>query len=113
MSVEVTLNVKELDRIIAQLPDAVERVVDQQAHAVYATARHDAPRKTGRLQDDSDVEPGEDRFTRYVHFKAPYAAYVELGTRFFAGRFFLTRTLERRRNAFADAFQGLAGLVKE
>jgi len=59
------------------------------------------------------VEPGEDRYTRYIHFKAPYALYVHEGTRRMIGRPFLRRAIERRRKAFGEAFQSLAGLVKD
>ena len=113
MGVEVTLDIKELDRIVAQLPDAVERVVEAQSDAIYAVAKHGAPRKSGRLQDDSDVESGEDRYTRYIHFRAPYALYVHEGTRYMMGRPFLRIAIEQRRKAFQEALQSLAGLMKE
>lgn len=113
MGVTATLNIAELDRIIAQLPDAVERVVEAQTDAIYAMGKHDAPRKSGRLQDDSDVEPGETRYTRYIHFKAPYALWVHDGTRHMAARPFLRAALERRRLAFQEALSSLAGLIRE
>jgi hypothetical protein len=39
MPTEITVNVKVLERLIAELSDAVERVVDEQAHGAHEDAR--------------------------------------------------------------------------
>lgn len=111
MSVEVTLNTRGLDALLAHWDDAIEHIVESVAYNVLSDAQGRAPVKTGYLRNSGRVEPAEDRFSRYVHFAANYALYVHEGTRFMTGRPFLRQAIEHQRGSFQDAFSVLGKLA--
>lgn len=111
MSVTVTLNTKGLDALLTHWDDALEAIVVKVANDVLSDAQGRAPVKTGYMRDSGRVEPAEDRFSRYVHFTAPYSAYLEYGTRYMSPRPYLLPALEHQRGAFQDAFSVLGKLA--
>lgn len=118
MAVTVTLNTKGLDALLAGGFDAaVEVAVVQVATAVYNESQTHVPVRTGYLKASGAVEPAENRFSRYIHYSAPYAAYLEFGTRYMTPRAYLMPALEVVRSrgedmqrAFVAELQRLAGV---
>ncbi len=117
MGVEVSIDTRGLDALLAGWDDGVERVVEKVAYDVLATAQQNIRRnhqiRTGNMLNSGAVEPGEDRYTRYVHFTAGYSAYQELGTRYMAGRPFLLPAVEHHRRSLQDDFSALIGSLVE
>lgn len=82
MSVDVSVRIEGLDRlraIIERAERALPRIIDFLAEAIEVYAWALAPRRTGRLA--SGIRRGGTGLQRYVTVGAPYAAYVEYGTR--------------------------------
>lgn len=113
MGVQVTLNTGPLDALLAGWGDGVGKLLDTIANDVLAEAQGIAPVRTGNLRNSGRVEPGDDQYSRYVHFTAEYAAYVEFGTRFMSARPFLTPAVEHHRRSFQDGFSALIGSLVE
>ena len=118
MAVTVTLNTKGLDALLAGGFDAaVEAAVVVVAKAVYDESQTRVPVRTGYLKSSGAVEPAEDRFSRYIHYSAPYAWFVEGGTVHMHAHPFLMPALEVVRSrhddmqrAFVAELQRLAGI---
>ena len=94
MSIEFGMNVEgieELQRALDKLPGlmhtAVERALDRVGADIHNDARRMCPVRIGRLRD-SIYHKVED-WVLTVGAKAPYAVYVELGTRYTEPRYFL------------------------
>ncbi len=107
MGVEVSIDTRGLDALLAGWDDGVERVVEKVAYDVLADAQRRAPVRTGYLRNSGQVEPAEDRFSRYIHFRAGYAAYVEYGTRRMRPQPYLTPAVERHRRTLQEDFRAL------
>jgi hypothetical protein len=69
--------------------DAVQRV----AQLMFAEAVRLCPVRTGYLQSTIRLEP-RGKWTFLLSARAPYASFVEWGTRFIAPRLFMTRAIE-------------------
>jgi len=65
------------------------------AESIKETAQRIAPVRTGYLRSTIFTEAAE--WTVKVGASAPYAAYVEYGTRFMQGRRFLSQAVEMHR----------------
>ena len=95
MSIEFGMNVegiedlqRALDRLPHTMDTAVRRALERVGEDIHMDARRMCPVKTGRLRD-SIYHKVED-WILVVGAKAPYAAYVEFGTRYIDPRYFLT-----------------------
>ena len=114
MGVEVTLNTRLLDALLAGWDDAVGHILDKTANDVLAGAQQNIRRngqiKTGNMLNSGAVEPGDDQWSRYVHFLANYSGFQENGTRYMAGRPFLRPSVEHERLPFQEAFSALGKL---
>jgi hypothetical protein len=69
--------------------DAVQRV----SQLMFADAVRLCPVRTGFLQSTIRLEP-RGKWTFLLSARAPYASFVEWGTRFIAPRLFMTRAVE-------------------
>ena len=101
MSVELEIHVEGLDdvrRKMETLSSAMKRQVHdalvQQGEILKNTAQSFAPRRTGYLE--STIFARVEEWILKVGATAPYAAFVEFGTRFIFPRRFLARALEYR-----------------
>jgi HK97 gp10 family phage protein len=118
MSVELEIHVEGLDdlrRKMETLSSAMKNHVHdalmQQGEVLKNTARSFAPRRTGYLE--STVFARVEEWILKVGATAPYAAFLEFGTRFIFPRRFLDRALEycmpslvnRLNQAIAQAIQ--------
>ncbi len=113
MSVSVTLDTKGLDALLAHWDAGVAAILDKVAADVLAESQRTVPVVTGNLKNSGQVEPGDDQYSRYIHYQAEYAAYVEFGTRFFSGRFYLTPAVEHHRNDLQKDFKSFFGSLVE
>lgn len=117
MGVEVTLDTRGLDALLARWDDGVAALLDKVANDVLHDAqqniRHNGQIRTGNMLNSGVVEPGDDKNSRYIHFRANYAAYPELGTRYFAGKPYLMPAVEHNRASFQDNISALFGSLVE
>lgn len=110
MSVQVRLNLARLRRVIAGEKQAIERGVEKGAEQIAELARQLAPYETGELRESIHVEPASEGVVRVVA-DAPYAAYVEFGTRKMAAQPFLTPAV-RHTNVLAAIATEMQELIR-
>jgi hypothetical protein len=110
MGVVVTLNTGPLDALIGGWDDEIGKLLDTTANDVLAEAVQRAPKKTGYMASTGHVEPGDDKYSRYVVFSANYSIFVHEGTRFMAARPFLRQSVEHHRLPYQEAFSALGKL---
>jgi HK97 gp10 family phage protein len=94
MAVEFGMNVegveefqRALDRLPRLMHTAVERALDRVGADIHMDARRMCPLRTGRLRDS--IYHKVEHWVLTVGARAPYAVYVELGTRYMEPRYFL------------------------
>jgi HK97 gp10 family phage protein len=105
-SVEVEVKgVERLAKIFQEYADSLQAeldsVMDQAAQYVHDTAITLVPVRTGRLKSTIHIEKGDEPLTRIVKAggsEAPYAPFVEYGTRKMAAQPFMRPAAEARRN---------------
>ncbi|WP_422929193.1 HK97-gp10 family putative phage morphogenesis protein [Singulisphaera sp. PoT] len=90
------------DRVQKHLIEAIGEKMRRAGEAAAQEARSLAPARTGTLQSSIGYSYDESSRTLRVSVEAPYAAYVELGTRNMPARPFLRPALE----AIAREFGG-------
>ena len=79
--------------IIPELQDAVKQAVQTVGERTLQDIRNFTPVRTGYLLSSESMEE-LGTWTFKIYARAPYAAYVEYGTRRMAGRFYMHRGLE-------------------
>jgi len=82
----------KMERTDASMKARVQQRLQELADSIKETAQRIAPVRTGHLRSTIFVETVE--WTVKVGASAPYAAYVEFGTRFMHGRRFLSQAVE-------------------
>jgi len=100
VSVEMQMDVRgipelqlKLDRLDGNVRSNVDDALNFEVEAMRVQAQSMAPRRTGYLASTIFAERvGEWMFK--LGARAPYAFFVEFGTRFMLGRRFLSRALE-------------------
>jgi len=85
----------KMERIDASMKACVQQRLEELAESIKETAQRMAPVRTGYLRSTIFTEAAE--WTVRVGASAPYAAYVEYGTRLMQGRRFLSQALEMHR----------------
>ena len=118
MSVELKINVEGLDdlrRKIETLNPALKSQIHdaliEEGETLKNTARSFAPRRTGYLE--SSIFAKVEEWILKVGSTAPYAVFIEFGTRFIQPRRFLARAIEycmpslvsRLNQAISEAIQ--------
>ena len=104
MSVQIKVTVEQgfmaaLQQLIEQYPEAVGAALMRIAERVLNTSNTLVPVRTGFLKSSMAIrQDGNFQVTFYAN--APYAGYVEFGTRRMAARLFMTRALEQHRDEF-------------
>lgn len=91
----------KIERLDASLKEGVQQQLQELAESIRETAQHLAPTRTGYLCSTIFTEVTAE-WTVRVSAKAPYAAYVEFGTRFMHGRHFLSRAVEMHQPRLFD-----------
>jgi len=102
MSVEMEVQLEgqdefrlKMERIDTSMKARVQQRLQELAESIKETAQRIAPVRTGYLRSTIFTETAE--WTVKVGASAPYAAYVEFGTRFMQGRRFLSQAVELHR----------------
>ncbi len=113
MAVDVTLDIRGLDALLAGWDDGVGHLLDKVAFDVLAEAQERAPKKTGYMANSGHVAPGDDKWSRYIIFSANYSLYVHEGTRHMMGRPYLRQSVEHHRNDLQDNFSAFFGSLVE
>jgi len=85
----------KMERTDASMKARVQQRLEELAESIKETAQRIAPVRTGYLRSTIFTEAAE--WTVKVGASAPYAAYVEFGTRFMHGRRFLSQAVEAHR----------------
>jgi len=89
---EFRLKMKRMD---ASMNACVQQQLQELAECIKDTAQRISPVRTGYLRSTIFTETAE--WTVKIGASAPYAAYVEYGTRFMHGRRFLSQAIEIHR----------------
>ena len=100
---QVQVESEDFQRKLNRLPESirkwVQQALQQTAQTVQARARQLAPVRTGRLMQSIYVQM-ESEYAFKVVCYAPYALFVEFGTRYITPRYFLTRALQEASSQF-------------
>lgn len=99
MSVEMEIQFEGRDEFQLKMEQAdasmkarVQQRLEDLAESIKETAQRIAPVRTGYLRSTIFIEAAE--WTVKVGASAPYAVYVEYGTRFMHGRRFISQAVE-------------------
>jgi HK97 gp10 family phage protein len=111
MSVAVQVNLSNFDVIgncleclCEQYPAAVSQAMMDVAQSILATANTLVPVRTGYLKSTLAIEQPSN-FQIKIKATAPYAYYVEFGTRKMSARLFLTNAVMSHLPDFAPAIE--------
>ena len=111
MSVHISVDLLNFDVLSScfeclceQYPEAVGQAMMNVAQDILATANTLVPVRTGYLKSTLAVEQPSD-FQLKIKATAPYAYYVEFGTRKMSARLFLTNSVNQHLPDFAPAIE--------
>ena len=91
----------QMERLDASIKTRVQQRLEEIVESIKETAQSLAPVRTGYLRSTVFTEaPAE--WTVKVGAKAPYSAYIEYGTRYMAGRHFLSNAIEQHHLQLVD-----------
>ena len=104
MSVNIEVTVEQgltlaLQELIEQYPEAVGAALMRIAERVLNTSNTLVPVRTGFLKSSMGIRQ-DNNFQVTFYANAPYAGYVEFGTRRMAARLFMTMALEQHKDEF-------------
>lgn len=104
MSVNIEVTVEQgltlaLQELIEQYPEAVGAALMRIAERVLDTSNVLVPVRTGFLKSSMNVRQ-QGNFQVVFFANAPYAAYVEFGTKRMSARLFMTKALEQHKEEF-------------
>lgn len=117
MSVSISVSVEEgvtsaLQRLIEQYPEAVGQALMRVAERVLQTGNVLVPVRTGFLKSSMGVRQ-DSNFQVTFYANAPYAAFVEFGTRRMSARLFMTRALQEHQSEFPLEVAGALQQLEE
>ena len=92
------------DCLCEQYPEVVGQALMNVAQNILATANTLVPVRTGYLKSTIAIEQPSN-FQLKVKATAPYAYYVEFGTRKMSGRLFLTNSVNQHLGDFAPEIE--------
>ena len=92
------------DCLCEQYPEAVVQAMTNVAQNILATANTLVPVRTGYLKSTIAIEQPSN-FQIKVKATAPYAYYVEFGTRKMSARLFLTNSVNQHLSEFAPEIE--------
>jgi HK97 gp10 family phage protein len=111
VSVQISVNLSNFDAkrnclncLCEQYPEAVATGMMNVAQNILATANTLVPVRTGYLKSTLAIEQTSN-FQLKVKATAPYAYYVEFGTRKMSPRLFLTNSVNLHLNEFAPEIE--------
>ena len=102
-SYQLTYEVKfnRLPKMMRRMPEAVKDLQATIANMLHAIAQPPVG-ETGNLANN--VEVG----SNYVHWRAPYAGFVNFGTRYMAARPFVDEAVKQVRPKFLSGLEAIA-----
>lgn len=117
MSVRISVKVEQgltsaLQRLIEQYPEAVGQALMRIADRVLQTGNVLVPARTGFLKSSMGLRQ-DNNFQVTIFANAPYAAYVEFGTKKMSARLFLTRALQEHQAEFPAEVAGTLKQLEE
>ena len=92
------------DCLCEQYPEAVKQAMANVAQDILATANTLVPVRTGYLKSTIAIEQPSN-FQLKVKATAPYAYYVEFGTKKMSARLFLTNSVNQHLPEFGPAIE--------
>lgn len=110
MKYSVSYEIKKNDfpKIAARLPQAAADVQGRAVFMLVQAADPNTPVATGNLKNAKTIDPGGIGKPGFVHWHAPYTAYVHNGTRYMAGRPFIANAVQQVWPIYQEAMQALA-----
>ena len=117
MSVNIQVTVEQgltvaLQQLMEDYPEAVGAALMRVAEQMLQLSNVLVPVRTGFLKSTLGVRQNSN-FSITFYANAPYAAYVEFGTRRMSARLFMTRALQQYQNAFAPEVAGALQQLQE
>ncbi len=111
MSAKISVNMSNFDVLSScfeclceQYPEAVAKAMMNVAQDILATANTLVPVRTGYLKSTIAIEQPS-KFQLKIKATAPYAYYVEFGTRKISPRLFLTNSVNQHLSEFGSAIE--------
>lgn len=111
MSVEIQIQheryeelARKFEHLDSALKNQVQKSLQELGDSIKEKAQELAPSRTGYLR--STIFAETKNWTVKVGANAPYASYVEFGTRFMQPRRFLTQALELHFHQIAQVLEG-------
>jgi HK97 gp10 family phage protein len=111
LSVQISVNLSNFDVLSScfdclceQFPEAVSHAMMNVAQDILATANTLVPVRTGYLKSTIAIEQ-PNKFQIKVKAMAPYAYYVEFGTKKMSARLFLTNAVNQHLNELAPEIE--------
>ena len=111
MSAKISVNMSNFDVLSScfeclceQYPEAVNQALMNVAQNILATANTLVPVRTGYLKSTIAIEQPS-QFQIKVKATAPYAYYVEFGTKKMSARLFLTNSVNQHLNDLAPEIE--------
>ena len=101
--VEIIVDTQILDRIIRQVPQKANDLLDLAARRIETRAKGTVPVDTGALKNSINVSSPA-TFTRHIGDGVEYGIYIEKGARGRSARPFLGNAVEAERSAFTKAW---------
>lgn len=102
----------KIERLNLALQARVHDHMKEQAEAIKTVAQSLAPVRTGRLRDS--IYAKVEDWTAKIGASAPYAVYLELGTRFIQPIRFLSRAIEMRAQSLINTInRAVSEAIKE
>ena len=111
MGISLQVNLSNFDAkknclscLCEQYPEAVKQAMANVAQDILATANTLVPVRTGYLKSTIAIEQPSN-FQLKVKATAPYAYYVEFGTKKMSARLFLTNSVNQHLSEFGPAIE--------
>lgn len=89
----------------AQSMENIKNVVSEYTAKLYRLADREVPKDTRFLMRSQKLEILDNGMTGKISFTAEYSEYVEKGTRFMYGRWYVKRSLNTIGFSFVNALQ--------
>lgn len=115
MSVSIDIDTSNFDETMKNVNDKLRslpyRIVSGGAQIVQPEMANRVPVRTGYLR--SSIDSVISQYTSVTSTHTPYARFVDQGTRFFVGRFFIKKTVDATIGKIRKMIEDLLGEMRE
>lgn len=101
-----TVSMDGLRLLLGGLLEPADRITAAHAFNIQKNAAQDAPVDTSFLRNSIQAEPVKPAHW-WIHDGTEYGVFQELGTRFIAAKYFLTRAVEKEFKPYIDDLKAL------